>query len=155
MHSIIWNIKGFYDLSAQELYKILKARQDVFIVEQNSAYQDLDGYDEKALHIWAEEHGAVIAYCRIFGKQIKYEETSIGRVISVKKFRGKNFGRQLMSYALEIIENRFGTTQVRISAQDYLLDFYKEFNFQETDKKYLEDGIPHTEMFRIQKLSKN
>ncbi|WP_435522265.1 GNAT family N-acetyltransferase [Chryseobacterium indoltheticum] len=83
-----------------------------------------------------------------FDKGIKYHETSIGRVLTSEKGRGKNLGKQLIQYAVETIENRFNTSEVRISAQDYLLRFYSGFGFKETDKKYLEDNIPHTEMFR-------
>lgn len=146
--SVVWSIKTFSELSASELYKILKARVDVFVVEQNCPYPDLDGYDERALHLWAEENGQVLAYCRIFDRGIKFPECSIGRVLTTENARGKNIGRQLMKYAVETIENRFRTGEIRISAQDYLLKFYAEFGFEDTGKKYQEDDIPHTEMVR-------
>ena len=145
---VVYHIKTFSELSVSELYKILKARIDVFIVEQNCPYPELDGYDDKAIHFWAEEDGEILAYCRIFDKNIKYHEASIGRVLTTENARGKNLGRQLMKYAVEIIENRFETSEIRISAQDYLLKFYEEFGFGDTGKKYLEDDIPHTEMLR-------
>lgn len=144
----IWHIKIFDEVSTADLYKILKARVDVFVVEQNCPYPDLDDYDQKAVHIWAEENGEVLAYCRIFDVGIKYPETSIGRVLTTEKARGKNLGKLLIQYAVETIENRFRTTKVRISAQDYLLKFYTDFGFADTGKKYLEDDIPHTEMLR-------
>ncbi|WP_410492620.1 GNAT family N-acetyltransferase [Chryseobacterium sp. Hurlbut01] len=118
------------------------------MVEQDCPYPDLDDYDQKALHLWAEKDQKVLAYCRIFNKGIKYPETSIGRVLTTEKGRGKNFGKQLIQYAVETIENRFRTSEIRISAQDYLLRFYSGFGFEDTGKKYLEDNIPHTEMFR-------
>nr|WP_314494676.1 GNAT family N-acetyltransferase [uncultured Chryseobacterium sp.] len=148
MSNIIWKIKSFDEITTSELYEIIKARVDVFVVEQNCPYPDLDGYDQKAIHIWAEQENAVLAYCRIFNKGIKYGETSIGRVLTTERARGKNLGKQLIQYAVETIENRFHTTQIRISAQDYLLRFYSGFGFEDTGKKYLEDNIPHTEMFR-------
>ena len=148
MTELIWKIKSFEELSTTELYQILKARCDVFIVEQNCPYPDLDEYDQKALHLWAEKEGRVLAYCRIFIKGIKYAETSIGRVLTSEKGRGKSLGKQLLSYAVESIENRFHTSEIRISAQDYLIRFYSGFGFQDTGKKYLEDNIPHTEMLR-------
>lgn len=149
MSNIIWKIKSFEELTTSELYEIIKARVDVFVVEQDTPYPDLDGYDQKALHLWAEqEDKTVLAYCRIFDKGIKYTETSIGRVLTTEKARGKNLGKQLIQYAVETIENRFKTSEVRISAQDYLLRFYSGFGFTATEKKYLEDNIPHTEMFR-------
>ncbi|HEX7868544.1 MAG TPA: GNAT family N-acetyltransferase [Chryseobacterium sp.] len=148
MSNIIWKIKSFEEITTSELYEIIKARVDVFVVEQNCPYPDLDGYDQKAIHLWAEQDNTVLAYCRIFNRGIKYNETSIGRVLTSEKGRGKNLGKQLIKYAVETIENRFKTSEVRISAQDYLLKFYSDFGFQDTGKKYLEDNIPHTEMFR-------
>lgn len=148
MSNIIWKIKTFDELTVPEFHEIIKARIDVFVVEQNCPYPDLDGYDQKAIHLWAEQDNNVLAYCRIFDKGIKYNETSIGRVLTTEKGRGKTLGKQLIQYAVETIENRFKTSEVRISAQDYLLKFYSYFGFQDTGKKYLEDNIPHTEMFR-------
>lgn len=148
MNNIIWKIKSFEEITTSELYEIIKARVDVFVVEQNCPYPDLDDYDQKALHLWAEQDQKVLAYCRIFNKGIKYPETSIGRVLTTEKGRGKSMGKQLIQYAVETIENRFRTSEIRISAQDYLLRFYSGFGFEDTGKKYLEDNIPHTEMFR-------
>jgi ElaA protein len=145
---MIWKIKSFEEITTSELYEIIKARVDVFVVEQDCPYPDLDDYDQKALHLWAEQDQKVLAYCRIFNQGIKYPETSIGRVLTTEKGRGKNFGKQLIQYAVETIENRFRTSEIRISAQDYLLRFYSGFGFEDTGKKYLEDNIPHTEMFR-------
>lgn len=143
-----WKIKTFSELTTPELYEIIKARVNVFVVEQDCPYPDLDDSDQKAIHLWAENNGEVLAYCRIFDKGIKYPETSIGRVVTTENGRGTGLGKQLIKYALEVIENRLGTSEVRISAQDYLLKFYSDFGFQDTGKKYLEDNIPHTEMFR-------
>ena len=148
MSNIIWKIKTFDEFTVPELYAVIKARVDVFVVEQNCPYPDLDGYDQKAIHLWAEEDGEVLAYCRIFDKGIKYNEASIGRVLTTEKARGKSLGKQLIAYAAQTIENRFRTSEIRISAQDYLLRFYGGFGFEDTGKKYLEDDIPHTEMFR-------
>jgi len=148
MNNILWKIKSFNELTTPELYEIIKARVNVFVVEQDCPYPDLDDYDQRAIHIWAEEDNKVLAYCRIFNKQIKYPETSIGRVLTAEKARGKNLGKRLIQYAIEIIENRFYTPEIRISAQDYLLRFYSGFGFEDTGKKYFEDNIPHTEMLR-------
>ena len=143
-----WKIKTFPELTTTELYEIIKARVNVFVVEQDCPYPDLDDNDQKAIHLWAEDNGEVLAYCRIFDKGIRYPETSIGRVITTENGSGTGLGRQLISYALDIIENRLRTREVRISAQDYLLKFYSDFGFLNTGKKYLEDNIPHTEMLR-------
>lgn len=148
MSNIVWKIKTFDEFTVPELYAVLKARIDVFVIEQNCPYPDLDNYDQKAVHIWAEEDGQVLAYCRVFDKGIKYKETSIGRVLTTEQARGKSLGKLLIQYAVETIENRFHTPEIRISAQDYLLRFYGGFGFEDTGKKYLEDDIPHTEMIR-------
>lgn len=149
MDNILWRIQAFSQLSTENLYKIIKARIDVFVVEQDCPYPDCDDTDQIALHLWAEENGKVVCYCRIFPENLKYAETSIGRVLTTEKGRGRNLGRQMMKYAVETIENRFHTPKIRISAQDYLIPFYQEFGFVPTDKKYLEDNLPHTEMYRV------
>ena len=148
MKKIIWKIKSFEELSIHELYEILKVRQEVFVVEQTCYYLDADGYDQKALHLFAEKEGKVVAYCRIFSQGIKYPETSIGRVLTNTKYRNLKLGKTLINIALQAIETHFKTSECRISAQDYLLEFYKSFGFEDTGKKYLEDDIPHTEMVR-------
>ena len=147
-HETIWKVKSFDQLNTAELYALLKVRQEVFVVEQNCPYLDADDYDQKALHLWGEFKGEIVAYCRIFAPAIKYDEASIGRVLSNNNYRGHNLGRILMRNATATIESRFRTKNVRISAQDYLLKFYGEFGFEDTGKKYLEDDIPHTEMIR-------
>ena len=148
MEDLIWKVKSFEELTTKELYGILKVRVDVFVVEQNCPYPDLDGYDQKALHLWAEKNGEVLAYCRVFDKGIKYPETSIGRVLTNQKYRNLKLGKILIRFAINTIEARFRTSEIRISAQDYLLKFYSGFGFEDTEKKYLEDDIPHTEMIR-------
>lgn len=148
MSNIVWKIKSFDELSGEEVYKIIKARIDVFVVEQNAPYHDCDDKDQVALHLWAEENGKLLAYCRLFDKGVKYDETSIGRVLTTDAARGKGLGRILISYAVQTIENRFHTSEIRISAQDYLIQFYSDFGFIPTDLKYLEDNLPHTEMYR-------
>lgn len=145
---IIWKVKIFDDITTKELYNILKVRQEVFVVEQEAAYLDADDTDQKAIHIWAEKDDKVVAYCRIFDQGVKYKETSIGRVLTHPDYRKLKLGRTLVGYAVDTIENRYKTSAIRISAQDYLIKFYEDFGFISTDKKYLEDNLPHTEMFR-------
>lgn len=151
MQTIHWKIKSFTELSVTELYEILRIRQAVFVVEQTCNYLDADGYDDKAVHLWAETNGEILAYCRLFEAGIKYQEASIGRVLTNSNYRNLSLGKTLMKFALFIIEARFRAGDVRISAQDYLLKFYSEFGFQDTGKKYLEDDIPHTEMLKSYK----
>ena len=147
--SIVWKIKPFSELSTEELYQILKIRQEVFIVEQTCYYLDADGYDQQAVHIWAEKEGEILAYSRVFEPGIKYKEASIGRVLTNPNYRKNKLGKILIRFSINTIESRFRTQSIRISAQDYLLHFYSEFGFQDTGKKYLEDDIPHTEMMRV------
>lgn len=148
MENFIWKIKTFDELSAHELYAVLKARIDVFVVEQNCPYPEIDGDDPRAIHLWAEQNGNVAAYCRIFQPGIKYDESSIGRVLTTQKYRKMNLGKTLMKNAIGIVEARFRTTSIRISAQDYLLPFYTDLGFISTGKSYLEDEIPHSEMLK-------
>ena len=149
MENFIWKIKTFDELSATEFHAILKARIDVFIVEQNCPYPEVDGYDPKAVHLWAEYNDDVAAYCRIFQRGIKYEECSIGRVLTTENYRKLNLGKNLMKFAICISETRFLANSIIISAQDYLLKFYSELGFIVTGNRYLEDEIPHSEMIRI------
>lgn len=149
MKGLIWKIKNFSELSTEELYKILAIRQKVFVVEQECYYLDADNYDQKAVHLWAEQNGEILAYLRVFPENIKYKEASIGRVLTALSVRNKNLGKTLVSFSLQIILNQFKTKSVRISAQDYLIKFYGNFGFKDTGKKYMEDDIPHTEMLLL------
>ena len=148
MNEVVWKIKSFDKLTIKELYAILKIRQEVFIVEQTCYYLDADGYDEKAIHIWGEKDEEIVAYCRIFEPKIKYPESSLGRVLTNPSYRNLKLGKVLLKIALNTIDTKFDTPNVRISAQDYLLRFYSEFGFISTGLEYLEDDIPHTEMLR-------
>lgn len=148
MNNLIWKIKTFNELSTQEFHEILKARIDVFIVEQTCPYPELDGYDQDAVHLWAENEGEVVAYCRLFDAGIKYKEASIGRVLTNQNYRKRNLGRTLLRFAINTVECRFRNSSIRISAQNYLLALYREFGFVEVGETYLEDDIPHTEMKR-------
>ena len=146
MTNFTWHCKSFEELQSSELYKILAVRAEVFILEQECLYQDMDFDDQKALHLWAESNNEIAAYSRVFAPGIKYPQASIGRVLTAKKFRGIGLGKQLITHSLEVIQSKFETQYICISAQDYLLQFYADFGFEPTDISYLEDGIPHTEM---------
>lgn len=147
-NTITWTVKPFETLSTNDLYRIVQARVEIFVIEQNTPYQDLDNTDQKALHLWAEQDGNILAYCRLFNRGIKYNEASIGRVLTTEYARGTGLGKQLISRAIQVIEKEYQTSEIRISAQDYLIKFYSDFGFQDTGKKYLEDNLPHTEMIR-------
>ena len=144
--SLLFKIKRFNKLSAVELYQILQLRSEVFVVEQNCVYQDIDGKDEKAIHVIGEFKGQTVAYCRIFDKGNYFEQASIGRVIVKENFRDRKWGHDLIKEAIEAIKNQYGESQITISAQLYLKKFYESHGFVKTSEEYLEDGIPHIEM---------
>ena len=148
MKNLTWKIKTFEELSTRELHQILKVRIEVFVVEPNCPYPEIDGYDLQAIHLWAETEGEVAAYCRIFGPGLKYDESSIGRVLTNPNFRKMTLGKTLMNLAIHSVEARFRKSSIRISAQDYLLQFYSAMGFLPTGKNYLEDNIPHSEMLK-------
>lgn len=141
-------VKDFNELNTQELYDIMHLRQVVFVVEQDAAYLDADLKDFKCKHVFVYQNDEIAAYARVIPPGISYKEASIGRVVSAPKFRRKKLGRPLMHKCIEVLELGFKTTKCRISAQTYLLPFYKEFGFEVCSEEYLEDGLPHFEMLR-------
>lgn len=143
-----WKIKRFDDLTIRELYSILELRNKVFVVEQECIYQDCDGKDLSSYHLFAIENNEVLAYLRILDKGISYDEISIGRVVVNKIHRGKDLGKKAMEKAIEYINDIYGKSKIRISAQVYIKDFYKSLGFEDVSNVYLEDDIPHIEMLR-------
>ncbi len=142
-----WVYKSYDELTKNELHDILKARVDVFVVEQNCPYPEVDGDDPQADHFWLEdENGQLLAYCRLFSPGVKYEEPSIGRILVVKDVRGKGYATELMTRAISILKDQHGENAIKIQAQEYLLDFYGSFGFRGVSESYLEDGIPHVDM---------
>ncbi len=141
-----WKIKRFENLKVEELYNILKARNEVFIVEQQCPYEDCDNKDKEAFHLFLEEGKEIIAYLRVLRKGISYDEVSIGRVLVNKKHRGKGISREMMLKAICFIEENLNETEIRIQAQSYLVNFYRSLGFKETSEEYLEDNIPHIDM---------
>jgi len=146
--NLIWHYKEFDELTPRELYDIFHLRVMVFMVEQDCLYNEVDGKDLKCAHLWCETDGKILAYCRIVPPGVSYTEPSIGRVVSHPEFRHLKLGYQLMRHSLEIIENRYETKSVRISAQSYLKNFYGKFGFQQVSEEYLEDDLPHMEMLK-------
>jgi len=141
-------IKKFKELTVDETYNILKLRSEVFVVEQNCIYQDLDGKDELAIHLFYKKKNEIIAYTRIFKKGDYYKENpSIGRVVVSKKERGKEIGKSIMKESILYIKNNYNNKSIELSAQKYLDKFYKDLDFYSEGDDYLEDGIPHQRMF--------
>lgn len=141
-----WNLKKFSEMTTEELYEILKLRNEIFVVEQQCAYQDCDNKDKKALHLFLRDKDEIIAYLRILEKGVSYNEISIGRVAIDKKYRGKGLAREMMLVVLKYIDENLHEREIRISAQAYLVKFYKSLGFCEVSEQYLEDNIPHVEM---------
>ena len=141
-------IKSFSDLTKEELYNILSLRSEVFIVEQNCAYQDIDQKDQFALHVFIKKNNQIIAYTRIFKPNDYFEYSSIGRVVVLKKERASKIGSQIMSFSIKKIEEIFNETKIKISAQKNLINFYKKLGFLVIGEEYLEDGIPHIAMIK-------
>ena len=143
---------SFDQLTTNEIYEILRARQEVFVVEQECAYQDVDGKDQHARHLacWDSRSSApaLLAYLRVIVPGKKYAEPSIGRVLTCKSVRGTGIGRELMQRGIAHTLREFPGAAIRISAQLYLKRFYKEFGFETCSETYDEDGIPHIEMLR-------
>jgi len=145
---IRFKISAFKELSAEELYSILQLRSEVFVVEQNCVYQDIDGKDEKAIHVIGEYEGKIVAYTRIFKAGDYFENASIGRVVVDADYRDRKWGHDLIRESISAIQNHFGESSITISAQLYLQRFYESHGFVVVGETYLEDGIPHIEMLR-------
>jgi ElaA protein len=145
-----WICKYFEELSLKELYEIGRLRQEVFVLEQNCPYVDFDGKDYFCYHLMGmDDLGKLVAYSRIVPKGVSYEDyISIGRVITSGLVRKSGLGRILMQESISACEKLFGKSDIKISAQTYLLKFYQSLDFESTGKEYLEDDIPHTEMIR-------
>lgn len=143
---IQWKIKRFETLSLQELYSALELRSEVFVVEQNCVYQDIDNKDQKAFHVLGYLHNELVAYARLFRAGDYFEQASIGRVVVSPKHRNKAFGQDLMKTSIEQIQLQFQTSAITISAQLYLKAFYESHGFVAQGETYLEDDIPHIQM---------
>jgi ElaA protein len=147
-----WLLKKFDELTVHELYAILQLRNEVFAVEQNCVYRDMDDKDQQSWHLmgWSKEESPgkkqLAAYTRILPPGLSYPEASIGRVVTAAFARGQGAGRSLMERSIEELYNLFGKVPVRIGAQYYLLGFYNSLGFVQSSAIYDEDGIDHIEM---------
>ncbi|MGV8945843.1 MAG: GNAT family N-acetyltransferase [Lutibacter sp.] len=141
-------IKSFEELSTKELYAILQLRAEVFVVEQNCVYQDIDGKDKKALHVIGFKNDKIIAYTRIFNAGDYFEKASIGRVVVAKNKRKYGYGHVIFEHSVEAVKEYFKETSIKISAQLYLKNFYESHEFFQVGDGYLEDDIPHIAMVK-------
>ena len=147
-----WELKTFYELSLDELYEIMAARQIVFAVDQECGYLDADGFDQNAHHLigWdaTQDPHVIAAYIRILPPGAQYDEPSIGRVITMPAVRGMGYGKDVMKRGIETCEQLYPGMGIRISAQQYLERFYNELGFKTVSEAYIEDHIPHIKMLR-------
>ena len=138
-----FEFKKFSDLSINELYDILQLRSEIFAVEQNCVYNDLDGLDKVAVHQFLRKDGEIVAYSRLLKPGTRFSEYSIGRVVVRQSERGTGLGKEMMEEAKRYIVNEWGAEKIKISAQSYLQRFYENLGFEIVTEMYLEDGIPH------------
>jgi ElaA protein len=147
MNELIWVCKKFEALTVHELYCILRLRSEVFVVEQNCVYLDLDGKDEASHHLCGWLHNELVAYCRILPPGLSYPgESSIGRVVTHPAHRKDGYGKILMQKAISKTYSLFNDKDIKIGAQEYLEKFYTQLGFQTVSPVYLEDNIPHITM---------
>lgn len=137
-------VKTFEELTAKELYELLKSRAEIFVVEQNCVYQDLDDLDYRSLHIYFEQDGRVQAYLRVFENLKEKGTYQMGRVLTLQ--HGNGLGGQLLQEALDVIRERFQPKRIYLEAQCYATGFYEREGFTICSEEFLEDGIPHVGM---------
>jgi len=147
-----WVTKTFTELTVNELYDVLRLRSEVFVVEQNCIFLDLDNNDQKAFHTIGFIGDEVVATTRLFEKDMMYDGyQSIGRVVSAPKHRGLSIGKALMQYSIQECERLFGKGPIKIGAQLHLKKFYNEQGFEQSGEVYIEDEIDHIPMIRAEK----
>lgn len=139
--------KKFNELNCDELYEILALREEIFIVEQNCPYHDIDYKDKESIHVYKLEDNKIVSYVRLLPKGLSYDNSpSIGRVATKKEYRARGYSKILLNEAIKYISDNFIENTIEISAQEYLVDFYKSFGFKVEGESYLEDNIPHVHM---------
>lgn len=141
-------IATFEDLNIHQLYEVLQLRAEVFVVEQDCVYQDIDRKDQKALHVLGYEGKELVAYTRLFPPGVYFKEAAIGRVVVRQEHRKKNYGHEILKASIHAIEQQFKTAAIKLSAQVYLTRFYESHGFKQVGEGYLEDGIPHIAMLK-------
>ena len=139
-------VKRFKELSVEEMYQILRIRSEVFVIEQRCIYEDIDGKDEKAMHVMGKNNNEIIAYTRILEGGEDYDFPSISRVVVKKENRGKERGRKIMKESIKYIKENIKEKTIVLAAQKYLEKFYRELGFIAEGEEYLEDEIPHQKM---------
>ena len=142
--SAVLHIKMFQELTTDELYELLKVRSEVFVVEQNCVYQDMDDDDQQSIHLWLTVADKLVALARVCPAGTHMKEISIGRVITTA--RSKGYGKQIMLHAIDAAIEHFGATLIDIEAQEYAKGFYEGVGFKQSSETFMLDGIPHIKM---------
>lgn len=137
-------IKEFSELSADELFEILKLRVTVFVVEQNCPWQEIDDFDRQSIHVYLKDACGILAYLRIVPAGLIYDEVSIGRVIAIKRRCG--LGTQVLLAGIQAAKEKLGADVIAIEAQTYAREFYEKAGFIQTSDEFLDTGIPHIQM---------
>ena len=142
--NLVLHRKRFDELSVDELYELLRIRSEVFVVEQDCVYQDMDGDDQAAIHLWLTEGDRVVALCRVCPAGTHMGEVSVGRVITT--VRGKGYGKQIMLAGMSAAVEHFHAKTIDIEAQEYAKGFYEQVGFRQSSEPFILDGIPHIKM---------
>lgn len=139
-----WVLKGFSELTADELYDILRLRVDVFVVEQRCPYPELDDCDREALHVYLADEKGIAAYLRVLDKGVKSEYVTIGRVIAARRRMG--LGTRVLQAGIRAARELFHADSIYVEAQTYARGLYEKQGFRQISEEYPEDGIPHIKM---------
>ena len=142
--AVVLHKKTFPELTVDELYELLRVRSEVFVVEQDCVYQDMDGDDQASIHLWLTEGDKLVALCRVCPAGTHMDEVSIGRVITTE--RGKGYGKMIMREGIAAARESFGATVIDIEAQEYAKGFYEQVGFRQSSAPFMLDGIPHIKM---------
>lgn len=138
--------KFFNELSTVELYEILKARAEIFVVEQNCVYQDLDDIDYRSLHVFYKSGDKVIAYLRAFEKEAETKVVQMGRVLTIE--HGTGLGDKILKEGISQIKDKLNPDKIYIEAQCYAVGYYEREGFEVCSEEFLEDGIVHVQMIK-------
>lgn len=141
---LVLHKKRFHELTVDELYELLRVRTEVFVVEQDCVYQDMDGDDQASIHLWLTEGDKVVAVCRVCPAGTHLKEVSVGRVVTTE--RGKGYGKRIMLEGIKAAQEYFGATRIDIEAQEYARGFYEQVGFRQSSAQFMLDGIPHIQM---------
>lgn len=140
-------IKHFSELTLEELYEILKARVDVFVVEQNCPYPEIDGKDKDAYHIFMRDENGIAAYLRVLKSGVSFDVPALGRILTTR--RGEGFGAEIVREGIKFAAEKFSAAEIKIEAQTYAREFYEKLGFRQCSEPFMDDGIEHIEMLLI------